>query len=366
MKNRNSKTKPRSRQGLTIVLAALLIVLMLSMVAFAVDLGYIMLVRTQLQVAADSAAMSAASVNMDRSFQNTVAAAKQYADRHRAGGKYVELDTADVELGAWDFRGRIFTPSRRTGNAVRVTARRDSTTGGEAGLFFAKLLGSNSCALKAEATAAFIENFTGFHPPSSGGNLPILPLALSKSTWNALRTGVGTDYWTWDAESETVTPGPDGAVEVSLYPHRVGAPGNWGAVDIGRRGNGAAALARQILRGVSPEDLSYHGGSLELDAHGQLTLGADPGLSGGIKDELEAIRGQPRIIPIYDQVLGRGNNAKYRIVQFAGVRIVDVEFRGPLKRVMIQRAVVVVRGGIPARGDTRTSYSIFSPVSLVR
>ena len=52
----------RSRRGVTLVLAAFLMVLMLGMVAFAVDCGYMVLVRSQLQGAADAAAMAAAEV----------------------------------------------------------------------------------------------------------------------------------------------------------------------------------------------------------------------------------------------------------------------------------------------------------------
>ena len=51
----------RSRRAVTLILAALMMVFMLAMIAFALDIGYIVLVRTQLQVSADSAAMAAAA-----------------------------------------------------------------------------------------------------------------------------------------------------------------------------------------------------------------------------------------------------------------------------------------------------------------
>ena len=44
-----------------LVLAALLMILLVGMIAFAMDIGYIVLVRSQLQTAADSAAMAAAA-----------------------------------------------------------------------------------------------------------------------------------------------------------------------------------------------------------------------------------------------------------------------------------------------------------------
>ena len=78
------------------------------------------------------------------------------------------------------------------------------------------------------------------------------------------------------------------------------------------------------------------------------------------------IKGQPRIIPVFDRVTGHGNKAEYTIVSFVGVRVVEVELTGKQKRVVVQRADVVVRGGIPAPDTTETSYNIFSPVLLVR
>ena len=55
----NIKTR-KSRRGIIAVLSAVLFIVMLAMVAFAVDVGYMDVVRTQLQASADSAALAAA------------------------------------------------------------------------------------------------------------------------------------------------------------------------------------------------------------------------------------------------------------------------------------------------------------------
>ena len=58
---KRSTSRPRkNRRGIIAVLAALLFIVMLGMVAFAVDLGYTAMIQTQLQAAADSAALAAA------------------------------------------------------------------------------------------------------------------------------------------------------------------------------------------------------------------------------------------------------------------------------------------------------------------
>ncbi len=368
MNTRTLGFRKHPRRGSTLVLAAVMLTVMMAMVAFAVDVGYIVLGRTQLQVAADSAAMSAAAANVNMALDDVIAMAKQYAGRHVAAGGNVELNSADIQRGDWDFSRRTFTPSTFKGNGIRIVARRDASTNGKAPLFFARVFGAKSTALQAEAVAALIDNFSGFRVPSSGENLPILPFAVRKETWDALLAGRGEDRFSWNPESGQLQSGPDGIVEAHLFPEQTGAPGNFGTVDIGSPSNSTADLARQIVDGVDSQDLSYLGGSLQLNQQGTLQLNGNTGLSNRVRSELAAIKGKPRIVPLYSEVRGSGNNAQYTIVGFAGVRITDVQLTGSLtgRAVTIQRADVVVRGGIPAEDGPQKSYSIFSPVCLVR
>jgi len=359
------KSRKPERRAATLVFMALMVTLLMAMLAFAVDVGYILLVRTQLQVAADSSAMAAAA-QLIESEADVVATAQQFAGLHLAGNQDVELNASDVVKGLWNFDIRSFDPNGWRDNAIQVTTRRDGTSGGEAPLFFAKVFGINSHAAKAEAIAGFVNNFDGFREPPSGENQPILPLALDKETFDAMLAGSGTDEWTWDRESAEVTFGPDDRREINLYPQDTGAAGNRGTVDIGNSNNSTADIARQILHGVTSEDLSHHGGSLELGADGVLELSGDPGISAGIKGELAAIEGQSRILPIFDQVTEQGSNTQYRIVQFVGVRIMEVKLTGGNKRVMVQPARVIVRGGIPSSEPEPRSHWVVSPVYLVR
>ncbi len=115
----------QSRRGATLVLAAFLMVLMLGMVAFAVDCGYMVLVRSQLQGAVDSAAMAASAV-MGSTTTNPVTTAQQFAAYHNAGGRQVNLADGDIEYGVWNSTSRTFTPTTQVGNALRITARMDA------------------------------------------------------------------------------------------------------------------------------------------------------------------------------------------------------------------------------------------------
>ena len=273
----------------------------------------------------------------------------------------------------------IFTDPTRY-NAIRTRIRWTTGQNGPVSLFFAKVLGIDSADAQAEATAVFLDNLNGFGIPSDGSNVNMLPFALDRGTWIALRTaqknpptplpdGITDDYTpVWDCVNKTwsVEAGADGILEVNLYPQGTGSPGNRGTVDIGSANNSTADIARQILEGISPADLEYHGGTLEFDA-GEMSLNADTGISAGMKDELTSIQGQPRCIPIFRSISGNGNNAQYTIVRFVGIRVMNVKLTGSMsnKRVIIQPARVKCSGMIPGTGTSKADF-VYSGVWLAR
>lgn len=61
----NTQHHPRRKKGSILVLTAILMILMFAFLAFAVDLGYLAMARTQLQRTADSAAIAAAGSLLD-------------------------------------------------------------------------------------------------------------------------------------------------------------------------------------------------------------------------------------------------------------------------------------------------------------
>jgi hypothetical protein len=359
-----------------------LMVGLLGFVAFATDIGYLLVARAQLQGTADSAALSAAWDLID---EDAVASssnpygigskarlrAAEYAALNPVIGQTPSLDANDVEVGYLanpsDSAEAINTTGMFPPNAIRVMVRRDEYQNGEIGMFFAKVFNYDKGTASAESTAAIFASFNGFREPSDGSNLGILPFALDEDTWNDLLAGVGDDDWKWDTSSQQATSNWDGVLEINLFPQGTGSPGNRGTVDIGSSNNSTADIARQIVDGVSASDLAYHGGKIELDAGGELSLNGDTGISAGVKDELASIIGEPRIIPIFSQVAGPGNNAQYTIVKFVGVRIMEVKLTGKMssKRVIVQPATVVTLGGIPNPNNT-TSHFIYSPPRIIR
>jgi hypothetical protein len=373
----------RNRSGSVAVFALCLMIAMLVIVALAVDIGYLSCVDAELQRTADAAAIAAAwrlveqersgsAVNSD-ALTAIATAANQYAALNKVANAGVTLAASDTDVGeiAYPFSStstmNYGNPSRFNAVKVRVRKTSDPDGNGPAPLFFARIMGYDSCDMQRQATAAFVNNFNGFRAPSDGTNLQMLPFALDQQTWDDLLAGVTADNYRWDPDANCVRNGPDGVREANLYPQGTGSPGNRGTVDIGSSNNSTNDICRQIRNGISQSDLAALGGKIEFDASGKLYLNGDTGISAGVKDDLASILGQTRIIPVFTQVTGPGNNAQYTIVRFIGARIMYVNLTGSAsnKQVIIQPASVVSRGAIPASGTTPASQFIYSPVWLV-
>lgn len=384
----------RRRRGVIVVLTAVLLAVMVGFVAFAIDVGVLCLARAEAQNTVDAAALAAAMELLDQDQltgapdkSDDIAAARlmavEYAARNpiRYAAPVVDANESnnpggDVVIGYLanpnDQSETMSFADPNQFNSVRVRVRRTPEQNGRVGLFFARIWGIDSADVTAEATATVKDGVVGFRVPRTSTAAQLLPLALHVDIWNQLLDGTrstGDDY-RYDADSGEVHSGSDDIAELNLYP---GAgptqlpPGNFGTVDIGSPGNSTSDLSRQILEGVSADDLAYHGGELSLGEDGSLTLNGDTGLSASIGSDLEAIIGMPRIIPLFDGVPGVGNTAMFHVVGFAGIRIMDVRLTGAMnsKYVIIQPGLVV-DDTVITTGDETRSYFIYSGARLVR
>lgn len=169
-----------ARRGAIIVLAAMMLVMIMAFMAFTLDIGWIALTKTQLQNAADAAALSAATELNPMGNQSAVdAAVRQAAAKvaalHRNGDQSgVKLDPgSDVTLGrrSWDPVAKKYTYVWGAGatpyNVVKVNIHRDqvqqtqpdgttTTNDGRLPLFFAPVIGAQKAELKVEAVATYL------------------------------------------------------------------------------------------------------------------------------------------------------------------------------------------------------------------
>lgn len=388
----------RDRAGNITVLSALMTVVFMGMVAFAVDLGYLSNGKAELQRTADAAALAAAAdlvyngqpgtpVNLTSGIANSRIDAAAYASFNPVCSSSPIVDpSGDVVVGYMaDPRQPGSTMTFDTPNlfnAVQVTVNRNSAENGLVPYFFARIFGMTGQSASASATAALISNVGGFQIPSgsTGYRLPILPFSEDSLTYGYLMSGsydastgasVGlTDNWAWSQSAGKVVPGQDGILEFNLFPQGTGAPGNRGTVNIGATDNSTSTVVDQILNGISATDLSYYpGGELALNSSGVLVLPGNPGISAGFESALASIIGQTRLIPIFSKVVRNGNNAEFTIVQWCGIRVLAVNLTGSMstKYLTVQPAKCFVRQGVvPNTSGTPSSYAVYSPVWLVK
>ena len=361
--------------------------------ALSVDMGYIYSARAEMQAAADAAALAGTGTlltderlkgtyELETVFNSARGAAENYTAANHVLGQSLAIDwNSNNAPDGGIVVGYLADPTDRTSplnftnpfqfNTVQIRLRCDDTENNPITLGFANIFGISSADLFATATATAEDGIVGFEIPPSGNNPQVLPFALHETAWaNLLSQGVAedNDNYAYDSDTGTVSEGSDWLPELNLYP---GAgtgqlpPGNFGTVDIGSNNNSTADISRQILYGISAEDLAYFGGELRLGPDGTLSLNGDTGLSAAVKDELEAIKGEPRAIPIFSQVTGPGNNSQYTITGFVGIRIVYVKLTGAMKKkcVVIQPAVLVDEGAI---ADSGNSYFVYRPITLCR
>lgn len=157
------RREDRSR-GMIAVYVAVLAVVLIGFVGLAIDSAHVVRTLDQLQAAADSAALAAASeVKTDSQAQQFVTTrnlAAQIALAHDAAAAPVQLRLnkgnsaqGDIVVGRWDPVASNFTPTTANPDAVQVTARRAPGSGGKLSLYFGGLFKNSKVSVARQATA---------------------------------------------------------------------------------------------------------------------------------------------------------------------------------------------------------------------
>jgi Flp pilus assembly protein TadG len=341
-----SRQPTRQRAGIVTPLAAILLVFLLGMVAFSVDLGYVTLAETELQSAADSAALAGCGQLMQgfvqynlpgqsaanqvsilsTSMSNARTCAKTYASYNGAGGaSSLTLNDSDIEFGFTDASNNYTPVPTYTGfpNTCKVTMRRDSSANGSVTLFFAPVLGVRSQNLKSVAAATLyagtVNSFSA--PPLTH----ILPTTYDINNWNSfLNTGQDPDGNT--------SHDANGNPEIQVYPS-VSAPGNFGQLSLDDNHVGVPVEDLWVMNGVSSSDLSalVSANLLPLSAHDSTKWDwqGDTGMKSSLVMFINNYAGSTFYIPLYKPYstspysagVGQGSNYFYQIVTFVGIKI---------------------------------------------
>ena len=151
---RNTRQRDR-RSGKILIMAALLLVVLIGMVAMAVDTGYIGVAKRQLQRSTDAAAHAAALLITNQT--NARVAAKDVIQYNPVAGAPIQLANEDILFGT---RGTgtngysTFLWGNAPYNAVKVIGRKTTASvNGPVKLFFANILGRPSVDMTATSIA---------------------------------------------------------------------------------------------------------------------------------------------------------------------------------------------------------------------
>jgi hypothetical protein len=346
------------RRGAITPLAALTMVFFVAMLAFAVDIGWVVTARSELQNAADAAALAGAAPLMDgyvqynlpgQAYQSTVlstakanarAEAKKFAGLNKGGNVSLVLADSDIVFGFTDNstppnyypEGDPKYPKGAFPNAIQVTLRRDPTSStGSLPLFFGPVLGTPTAAVTATAASTIyaagnIDNLKGV----PGLSLRVLPMTYDVNNWNSFLAGTNPDATT-DAASNPA---------LQIYPS-VKQTGNFGELSLDGSHAGASTINDWITNGVSATDIKALQDLklLPLSAHdkAQWDWVGNPGLKDSTIQTAQGYAGTNFVLPLYNPYQtspsysagsGNGSHYYYQVVQFVGIKIISAPGKG--------------------------------------
>lgn len=201
----------RNRRGAVLVLFGILIFVIFAMIAFAVDVAYMQLVRAELRSATDAAAKAGALELRLTDGNGTAAraAAITAAAKNTVGGKALTLNGSEITLGRSVYTGTgtyQFIANQTPYTSVRINSNLTSSSAmGNVRLFFGNMLGTPTFEPQQIATASQLQqeivlcldrsgsmcfDMTGMdysYPRGRNWNKPPDPI---NSRWAALNTAV--------------------------------------------------------------------------------------------------------------------------------------------------------------------------------
>ena len=372
------------RRGVVTVLVALLTIPFLGMVAFAVDIAWIVQSRSDLQNAADSAALAGAEQLMNgfvlyslpgQTQQSTIVTtsetsaktyAKNFAGYNTAGGvQSLALNDADIQFGFTDAQNNFTAAPTYTGfpNTVKVTVRLDSQANGQLKLFFAPIFGLSSTSVTATAAATIFTGDIVSFQSTPGAHSAVLPMTLDINAWNTYtQSGVSSDG--------SVKSSANGAPQLQIYPSPNLAPGNFGMLSLDDSSNSSSAISGWISNGLTNTEISLlNSANLMPLPQPNPNLWNWKGAPGFKSSDLNTLPvGQTFMLPVFEPVVGMpgatyeaavgstyqstdksagspdvgdggvGQNAYYNVIKFVGVQITQLDSS---QDAMIQPAAVL-------------------------
>lgn len=375
---RKASTQPglvkHSRRGSLSPAAMVALVVVVCAVGMVLDRLWLQSAQAELLNAAESAALGAGrqlvgddllrtDSNPKRLIERSRQVALEVAAASKIAGKPVQLDgsaTGDVRMGRLLKRPEtgetVFIETDHSPTSVVVRAKHTRARLNPVATFFSGLTGPDGGDVTAQAEASVDNRIPGFEP-LRGAPIPILPIAILKSTpedsplesWQTcIDQRGGSDSYGYDPATGKVIREPDGLPEITLrLPVNQEAPDEINAhLIIPLPTTTIKRFARQVRTGWNHDDLPRDKTQLRID-RGQCEFDTTQGLAGNVADALREVIGQCRIVLLYDEYEPSGpSGGVVRCSRFAAGRILSLRDREDAYEIVFQPGVLTTRSAI--------------------
>jgi Flp pilus assembly protein TadG len=266
------------RKGAIAVLAAVFMVVMLGMVAFSVDVGYIAKTQDELQNAADAAALAAADVLVNGNAAATTAA-QTYLALNNVAGQPLDPANMTVTIGTWNTNTLAFTPTSQSPGAVQVTLVDNNLP-----LFFGRVLNKNTVNLQAQSIAMYqprdimlvLDFSASMAYDSQFYNMALLGLPYVQSCLQQIYADLGSPVY------GTLQYTPQYATITGMAPTN----GNMAQIVTQVQSNGAQVTS---TKAISQVQLQFSDGSMQTINAGNVTSGTFKGTGSNASKTVSAV-----------------------------------------------------------------------------
>jgi Flp pilus assembly protein TadG len=208
-----------NQKGAVTILVAVVLVGLIGIAAFAIDIGYGLVVKSELQNVADTGSL-AGTRELALAYQKSgtywgetsastvssqvLSKVNTMAQKNEAGGMPIAIGTSDIVLGKYNSSTGEVVAAATGALAVKVTARRDGTTNPVIATTLARVLGINSMEIAAHSAASL----SAMKSVPAGNNMGI-PIGIAKAWFTARNSPCGTDR-AWGTDGHAIRLYPAG------------------------------------------------------------------------------------------------------------------------------------------------------------
>ncbi|MDF3883910.1 TadG family pilus assembly protein [Cupriavidus basilensis] len=330
MRPHGNRMPPPCQRGAVAAMTPFLLIFMLAFAALAIDVARLLIVRNQLQNAADAAALVGAGglypANPKPNWSNGVTQGTSAITLNATEG--VKLISGQVQAGYWDLsrtksglQPQDITPGTNDAAAVQVTvSRSDGNNNGPVSMLLAPVFGVLSEPVQATAVAVIAA-------PGRVGPGALLPVAINQCLYDK--------FWDSTTGQPKINPSTGKSyvfdiysdyINVASYPSPMDPcwKGQWTSLTPNDPGSQSAKLIKDMVTGANPTP------PVALNDPIFIQSGAEASIYDAVQSQLSAalksgLSGWTVTVPVVSSV---STNSDQPVVAFASLLITSVTKQG--------------------------------------